>query len=119
MRGGANFLCFAAVLGAAGCAADSGELKIRPIADPSAKIRPGPDRLADARGQLALGNVGLAAEAFRKALREQPDDVEAYAGLAACYDAMGRYDVSRQYYESALALAPKSPALLNAFAVSL
>ncbi|MFL6725372.1 MAG: LytR C-terminal domain-containing protein [Sphingomicrobium sp.] len=119
MRGGAKFLCFAAVLGTAGCTADSGELKIRPIADPSAKIRPGADRLADARGELALGNVGLAAEAFRKALREQPDDVNAYAGLAACYDAMGRYDLSRQYYESALALAPRSPALLNALAASL
>jgi tetratricopeptide (TPR) repeat protein len=119
MRGGAKFLCFAAAFGAAGCTADSGELKIRPIADPSAKIRPGADRLADARAQLALGNVGLATEAFRKALREQPDNVDAYAGLAACYDAMGRYDLSRQNYESALALAPRSPALLNAFAVSL
>jgi len=119
MRGGAKFLCFAACLGAAGCAAESGELKIRPIADPSAKIRPGADRLADARSQLALGNVGLATEAFRKALREQPDNVDAYVGLAACYDAMGRYDLSRQNYEAALALAPTSPPLLSALAVSL
>ena len=118
MRGGARFLCFAACLAAAGCAAEC-ELTIRPIADPSAKLRPGADRLADARGQLALGNVGLATEAFRKVIREQPDNVDAYAGLAACYDAMGRYDLARQNYEAALALAPRSPALLDALAVTL
>src|SRR6185503_21242823 len=118
MRGGARFPCFAACLAAAGCAAE-GELTIRPIADPSAKLRPGADRLADARAQLALGNVGLATEAFRKVIREQPDNVDAYAGLAACYDAMGRYDLARQNYEAALALAPRSPALLDALAVTL
>jgi tetratricopeptide (TPR) repeat protein len=118
MRGGTKFLCFAACLAAAGCAAE-GELEIRPIADPSAKLRPGADRLADARAQLALGNVGLATEAFRKVVREQPDNVDAYAGLAACYEAMGRYDLARRNYESALALAPRSPALLDALAVTL
>jgi tetratricopeptide (TPR) repeat protein len=118
MRGGAKFLCFAACLATAGCAAE-GELTIRPIADPSAKLRPGADRLADARAQLALGNVGLATEAFRKVVREQPDNVDAYAGLAACYEAMGRYDIARQNYEAALALAPRSPALLDALAVTL
>ena len=118
MRGGAKFLCFAACLTAAGCAAE-GELKIRPIADPSAKLRPGADLLADARAQLVLGNVGLATEAFRRAVRQQPDNVDAYAGLAACYEAMGRYDLARRNYEAALALAPKNPALLDAFAVML
>lgn len=118
MRGGAKFLCFAACLATAGCAAE-GELKIRPIADPSAKLRPGADRLADARAQLALGNVGLATEAFRRVVREQPDNVDAYAGLAACYEAMGRYDLARRNYEAALALSPKSPALLDALAVVL
>jgi tetratricopeptide (TPR) repeat protein len=106
-------------LAAAGCAAAPGEVKIRPIADPGAKLRTGDDRLGVARGQLVLGNVGLALEGFRRAAREQPDSAEAFAGMAACYDAMARYDLAQVNYEAALALAPRDPALLTALAVSL
>jgi hypothetical protein len=74
--------------------------------------------LAEANGQLALGNVGLALEGFRKALREQPNSPEAYAGIAKCYEAMGRYDLARSNYEAALALTPKDPGLLTAVAVA-
>jgi hypothetical protein len=66
-----------------------------------------------------MGNVGLAIEGFRKALREQPDSIAALGGLAACYDEMGRYDLSRLNYEAALAIAPTDPVLLNSFAASL
>src|SRR6185295_5384302 len=58
-------------------------------------------------------------EGFRKAAREQPDSAEALAGMGACYDAMGRYDLAQAKYEAALALAPRNPTLLGALAVSL
>jgi tetratricopeptide (TPR) repeat protein len=119
MNRGVKALMLCASLASAGCTASSGELKIRPLADPGSKLRPGNERLADARAQLALGNVGLALEGFRKASREQPDSIEAFAGMAACYDAMGRYDLSRQNYEAALAIAPSNPVLLNSYAASL
>jgi hypothetical protein len=40
-------------------------------------------------------------------------------GLAACYDKMARFDISRRYYESALAVTPANASVLQAFAASL
>lgn len=76
-------------------------------------------RVAEGSAQLALGNVGLAQEAFRKALRDDPGNVDAMMGLAACYDRMGRPDLSRQQYELALAAQPKDPQIYAQFAQSL
>lgn len=119
MKRGGTFLLAMASVAVAACAAQPNGVEIRAIADPSSKLRGGSDRLADARGQLALGNVGLALEGFRKAARERPDDAEAYAGMAACYDAMGRYDLAQSNYEAALALEPRSTALLAGLAGAL
>jgi len=120
MRGGAtSFICLA-YFAIGGCAeTQTAGIEVRAIPDASAKLRPGSTLLADARAQLALNNVGLAIEGFRKALREQPDSAEAYAGLARCYEAMGRADLARTNYEAALALTPKDPQLLTAVAVAL
>src|SRR4051794_20779592 len=75
MRGGVISFTSTVCMLAAGCASapQTSELKIRAIPDASAKLRPGAALLADANGQLAIGNVGLALEGFRKALREQPN----------------------------------------------
>jgi Flp pilus assembly protein TadD len=119
VTGGMKLLLATASLAVVGCA-DSGELKIRAIADPLTKaVKPGNPLLGEARGLLALGNVGLAIEAYRKVLRAQPDSIEALAGLAECYDQMGRHDLARVKYEAALAIAPKNPLLLRTFAASL
>ena len=119
MRGEIAFLLSGAALAVAGCASGPGPVQVRAIANSASKLGAGSERLAEARGQLVLGNVGLAIEGFHAALREQPDNVEAMRGLAACYDSMGRADLSRQYYEAALAVAPHNPASLTAFAASL
>lgn len=119
MNGGVKSLLLVASLAAAGCVAEPGTVEVRPIADPGSKLRPGDGLLADAKGQFALGNVGLALEGFRKAARERPDSAEALAGMALCYDAMGRYDLAQTKYEAALALAPRNPALLTGLAASL
>src|SRR5262249_59077430 len=90
-----------------------------PIADPASKLSPGGDLLADAKGQLAVGNVGLALEGFRKAARLYPENAEAYAGMAACYEAMRRFDLAQSKYEAALALEPHNPVLLGRLASTL
>lgn len=116
---GGIWLVSAALLACTGCDA-GGKLEIRSV---DRGIEPGnepvPFRIAEARGHLALGNVALALEGFRKAHREDPASIEALAGIADCYDRMGRFDLSRRHYEMALAIAPRNPALLGAFAVSL
>jgi hypothetical protein len=108
-RGGRAALLTATVaLG--GCVSTSG-MKVRAIADPISALLQGDD-LAVARGQLALNNVGLALEAFRKAQRARPSDPAPLVGLADCYSVMGRFDLAQSNYEAALALAPRDPKLL-------
>jgi hypothetical protein len=120
MGGGNKALLATVALAVTGCTADDGKLNVRAIADPlAAASKRGSPMIVEARAALALGNVGTALEAFRKALREQPDSIEALAGIAACYERMGRYDLSRVNYEAALAIAPNNPILLNSFAASL
>jgi hypothetical protein len=103
----------------AACSAERGKLEIRQSGVNKAAEAPIPHKLAEAHAQLALGNIGLALELFRKVTREQPDNVDAQTGIAMCYDRMGRYDLSRRYYEAALVSAPASPRLLEHFAASL
>src|SRR5688500_8010060 len=120
MIGGSRLLATVAVLALAGCGGSDAKLAIRSIPAPlSATPRPIPYRIAEAHGHLALGNVALAIESFRKALREQPDSVDAMVGLAGSYDRMARSDLSRRYYESALAIVPADTRVLTAFAGSL
>lgn len=74
---------------------------------------------AHAKAQLAAGNPSLAIDGFRKALRIDPRSVDALNGLGAAYDRIGRYDLSRNYYEQALGLDPRSRITLNNFGYSL
>ena len=113
------FVSLIAVLAASACSS-SGELSVRAIASPLAAGKQAASfRLAEGNSQFALGNVALALEAYRKALREDPASIDAMVGLAACYDRMGRPDLSRRHYEMALATQPAEPALYAAFAQSL
>jgi len=119
MNGGVKSLLLVASFASASCTTAPESVEVRAIPSPGSKLRPGDGLLADAKGQFALGNVGLALEGFRKAAREQPDSAEPLAGMGACYDAMGRYDLAQAKYEAALALAPRNPTLLTALAMSL
>jgi hypothetical protein len=69
--------------------------------------------VAVGEAELGIGNVALAMETFRKAIRENPTDTRALTGLALAYERMGRLDLSRKWLETALATAPDSPQLLN------
>jgi len=77
------------------------------------------ERVAYGDAQYALGNVALALESYRRAMRQAPEDMRALVGAARCYDAMGRFDLARRHYESALALAPADTSILAALATSL
>jgi Flp pilus assembly protein TadD len=119
MRIPSTALIAAAALAAAGCATAGDKFKVRAIADSASNVRNGRGDLGEARAQLALGNTGLALEAFRKVQREQPASAAALAGIASCYQAMGRFDLARPNLEAALALSPADPALLDALAGTL
>jgi tetratricopeptide (TPR) repeat protein len=101
-------------LAAASCTSSQPHIKVR-----AAMSSPEVEGLAEANGQLALGNVGLALEGFRNVVRDKPGNVQAAVGIAHCYEQMGRFDLSRKWFETALATAPRDPAVLNALADSL
>lgn len=88
-------------------------IKVRAAADP---VMLSKDAIGVARAQLMLGNVGLALEGFRKALRENASDTVALAGIGDCYASMNRYDLAQSNYEQALALSPRDPSLLRGIA---
>lgn len=120
MPRGGFLLVTVAVMACTACLGDQGKLEIRSSSSGlKASREPVPFRIAEARAHLALGNIALALEGFRKAARDDPASVAALAGIAQCYDQMERFDLSRRHYEMALALAPRDPALLGLFAGSL
>lgn len=119
VRGG-KLLSSLVLLAMTGCGGAQGKLQIRSLPTGLAQgDKPVSFRVAEARGQLALGNVALALEGFRKALREEPASVDATLGIAGCYVRMGRYDLSQRYYETALALEPRNAEALTELAASL
>lgn len=80
---------------------------------------PGGDAYDTGRSLLAGGDVAGAMAAFRQALVEAPQSVDTLNAIAVCYDRLGRYDVSRTYYDAALAIAPGSVQVLNNLGYSL
>ena len=107
-------LAAGAMLGS-GCASDPA-IEVRAV---NAQRPAAGDELGLAQASLALGNVGIALQRFRQALRAHPSSVDALSGIALCYERMGRVDLSRRYYQEALALAPGDTRLLREYAASL
>ena len=56
----------------------------------------GDELLAEGRMQFRNGNFALAVNAFRRATRQAPQSVDAYNGLAASYDRLGRFDLAQR-----------------------
>ena len=88
----------------AGCA-QQGELRITAVGGQETRADDG--ALAKAHILLSRGEQALAVDAYRKAIRHNPGNASAYNGLAIAYDQLGRHDLSRRYYELALAYAPR------------
>lgn len=75
--------------------------------------------LAMGRALYARQEYALAIEKFNEAVRAAPDNPDGYNALAASYDMLGRYDVSRRYYELALSRAPADGRIYRNMARSL
>ena len=119
MRRGGHTIILLGAAAMSGCTGEDGKLEMRAIPSPISAKAPATGRIAEAQAFLAMGNVGLALESFRLAAREDPNNPDAYLGIAAAYDRMGRFDLSRRAYETALALAPTDRDALGALARSL
>jgi len=59
------------------------------------------------------GNYGLAEKHFRKAVELRADNGDAWLGLAASYDRLGRFELADRAYEQALKVAGRTPKIVN------
>ena len=66
-----------------------------------------------AQKDFQRGSFGLSEKNFRKAVEIDPNDEEAWLGLAATYDHLSRYDLADRSYSRAKSLMGETPALLN------
>ncbi|WP_311028172.1 tetratricopeptide repeat protein [Mesorhizobium koreense] len=71
------------------------------------------DDLAQGKSQFRDGNYGLAEKHFRQAVELRPDSAEAWMGLAACYDELGRFDFADRAYGQLLKIAGRRPRIVN------
>ncbi|MGD9915084.1 MAG: type IV pilus biogenesis/stability protein PilW [Rhizobiaceae bacterium] len=69
--------------------------------------------LAEGKQHFRQANYGLAEKHFRKAVELRGDNAEAWMGLAASYDQLGRFDFSDRAYEQLVKLAGRQPRVLN------
>ncbi|MCB1467645.1 MAG: lipoprotein [Rhizobiaceae bacterium] len=69
--------------------------------------------LASGKAQFRDANYGLAEKHFRKAVELRATNAEAWMGLAASYDELGRFDFADRAYDQLVKLAGRQPKILN------
>jgi Flp pilus assembly protein TadD len=69
--------------------------------------------LTAGKAQFREANYGLAEQHFRKAVELRADNSEAWMGLAASYDQLGRFDFADRAYDQLLKVAGRRPEVLN------
>jgi len=69
--------------------------------------------LAEGKAQFREANYGLAENHFRKAVELKADNAEAWMGLAASYDELGRFDFADRAYDQLLRVAGRKPQIIN------
>jgi Flp pilus assembly protein TadD len=95
-----------------GCTANSIDtMTTKAIAPVSADIS---ERdLAAGKAQFREANYGLAEKHFRKAVELRADSSEAWMGLAASYDQLGRFDFADRAYDQLVKIAGRRGQIVN------
>lgn len=102
----------AAVLMMSGCMTSGIDTTKTTAIQPAAKNVSTSD-LAEGKAQFRDANYGLAEQHFRKAVELKADNAEAWMGLAASYDELGRFDFADRAYDQLLKVAGRKPQIVN------
>ncbi len=97
----------------AGCSMAAPADGVRPVLSLGGGSIDMADPVARGKALLAMGQYGLAIEALQGALAQEPDAAKTLNALAVAYDKIGRHDLADRYFGEALALDPRSVAVLN------
>lgn len=101
------------VLALSGCSGTTGAID---TTETTAIAATGDVSLRDlAAGKLNFreANYGLAEKHFRKAVELRADNAEAWLGLAASYDQLGRFDFADRAYEQLVKVAGRQPRVVS------
>jgi Flp pilus assembly protein TadD len=102
----------AAVLMVTGCTSSAVDATKTTAIPPVAKDVSSSD-LTEGKAQFREANYGLAEKHFRKAVELKADNAEAWMGLAASYDELGRFDFADRAYDQLLKVAGRKPQIIN------
>jgi Flp pilus assembly protein TadD len=102
----------AAILMVTGCSTSAVDTTKTTAIPPAAKDVSSSD-LAQGKAQFREANYGLAEQHFRKAVELKADNAEAWMGLAASYDELGRFDFADRAYDQLLKVAGRKPRIVN------
>ncbi|MCZ8544876.1 hypothetical protein OOJ09_11845 [Mesorhizobium qingshengii] len=102
----------AAILMVTGCSTSTIDKTKTTAIQPAAKDIDTSD-LAQGKAQFRDANYGLAEQHFRKAVELKADNAEAWMGLAASYDELGRFDFADRAYSQLLKVAGRKPQIVN------
>ncbi len=62
---------------------------------------------------FSRGNYGLAERYFRDVVEKDPNNADAWIGLAGSYDHIGRFDLADRAYRTAIRLSGETPQILR------
>src|SRR6478736_4967706 len=74
---------------------------------------PGDENTRLGRAHFIAGEYGLAEQAYRRAVEVTPQNGQAWLGLAASYDRIGRYDLAARSYQNARRYLGENYVVLN------
>ena len=113
-----NIALIAGALDLTGCQANQIDQNTTKAIDPAVTDISAAD-LKIGKEQFAEANYGLAEKKFRKAVELRADNAEAWLGLAASYDQLGRYDFAERAYQQLFKIAGRKPQIVSNYGYSL
>lgn len=111
MKRGIALAALAAMLAVSGCQSSSIDTTMTTAMAPRVDVSAAD--LKAGKVQFNDGNYGLAEAHFRKAVELRANNAEAWMGLAASYDELGRFDFADRAYDQLVKLAGRRPEIVN------
>lgn len=99
------------VFALSGCQSSSSDTKVN-LDNPKSTIELA-EGIPAGKHHFKAGNYGLSERNFRLAVEADPVNAEAWLGLGATYDQLGRYDLADRSYKQVLKIAGPVPQLMN------
>lgn len=95
-----------------GCMAGGVRGGAGPVVPPSDE-RPSDEPLYLAKLHYGNGEYGLAEKYYRRAVEANQNSIDAWLGLAACYDRLRRFDLAERAYRVIMEKVGPTPTVLN------